>query len=105
MIAGGYINLSTLRRGMHIYIRTFGCAHNQADSEMMAGLLEEAGHELVESPEKAEQYKPHMKYMFDEILQRGTNSDGIIVRNLQEAAGHFAVRPNPTSQCPRQAPK
>ena len=39
------------------------------------------------SPEKAEQYKPHMKYMFDEILQRGTNSDGIIVRNLQGAAG------------------
>ncbi|MBR9703355.1 tRNA (N(6)-L-threonylcarbamoyladenosine(37)-C(2))-methylthiotransferase [Candidatus Woesearchaeota archaeon] len=39
---------------MHIYIRTFGCAHNQADSEMMAGLLEEAGHELVESPEEAD---------------------------------------------------
>jgi hypothetical protein len=39
------------------------------------------------SPEKAEQYKPHMKYMFDEILQRGTNSDGIIVRNLQESVG------------------
>lgn len=39
------------------------------------------------SPEKAEQYKPHMQYMFDEILRRGRNSDGIIIRNLQDAAG------------------
>jgi len=39
------------------------------------------------SPEKAEQYKPHMEYMFDEILRRGTNSDGIIVRNLHNSAG------------------
>ena len=39
------------------------------------------------SPEKAEQYKPHMQYMFDEILLRGTNSDGIIISNLQDAAG------------------
>ncbi|MBR9703027.1 tRNA (N(6)-L-threonylcarbamoyladenosine(37)-C(2))-methylthiotransferase [Candidatus Woesearchaeota archaeon] len=39
---------------MLIYIRTFGCAHNQADSEMMAGLLEEAGHELVASQKDAE---------------------------------------------------
>ena len=39
------------------------------------------------SPEKAAQYKPHMQYMFDEILSRGTNSDGIIVRNLQNTAG------------------
>ncbi len=38
-------------------------------------------------PEKCEQYKPHMQYMFDEILRRGTNSDGIIIRNLQDAAG------------------
>lgn len=39
------------------------------------------------APEKARQYKPHMEYMFDEILERGTNSDGIIVRNLHDSAG------------------
>jgi hypothetical protein len=39
------------------------------------------------SKEKAQKYKPHMQYMFDEILQRGTNSDGIIIRNLQPTAG------------------
>ncbi|MHC4743789.1 MAG: hypothetical protein ACYS8Z_17880 [Planctomycetota bacterium] len=39
------------------------------------------------SPKKAEQYKPHLEYMFDEILRRGTNSDGIIVRNLHNTTG------------------
>ncbi len=37
--------------------------------------------------EKCRQYTPHMQYMFDEILRRGTNSDGIIVGTLQETAG------------------
>ncbi len=39
---------------MKIFIRTFGCAHNQADSEMMAGQLEEAGHHLVTKEEEAD---------------------------------------------------
>ena len=38
-------------------------------------------------PQKCEQYKPHMQYMFDEILQRGTNSDGIIIGSLQDTEG------------------
>ncbi|NOX54945.1 MAG: hypothetical protein GXP27_11025, partial [Planctomycetes bacterium] len=38
-------------------------------------------------PEKAEQYRPHLEYMFDEILRRGTNSDGIIIGMLQKTAG------------------
>ncbi len=38
-------------------------------------------------PEKCKQYKPHLEYMFDEILRRGTNSDGIIVGTLQPTAG------------------
>ncbi len=32
---------------MRIFIRTFGCTLNQSDSEAMAGILLEAGHELV----------------------------------------------------------
>ena len=38
-------------------------------------------------PEKCRQYKPHMEYMFDEILRRGTNSDGVIIRSLQPTPG------------------
>lgn len=37
-----------------IYIRTFGCTANQADSEVMAGLLARAGYELVSSPKDAD---------------------------------------------------
>ena len=32
---------------MKVYIETYGCAANQAESEIMAGLLREAGHEIV----------------------------------------------------------
>jgi hypothetical protein len=43
--------------------------------------------DMTATPAKAEQYKPHMQTMFDEILRRGTNSDGIIIRNLQPTTG------------------
>lgn len=39
------------------------------------------------SPKKFEEYKPHLEHMFDEILRRGTNSDGVIVASLQETEG------------------
>lgn len=39
------------------------------------------------SPEKCRQYKPHMERMFDEILRRATNSDGVIIRSLQSTPG------------------
>ena len=39
------------------------------------------------SPEKAAEYQPHLKHMFDEILRRGTNSDGIIIGAIQDQPG------------------
>lgn len=39
---------------MRIFIRTFGCTLNQSDSEAMAGVLLEAGHELVDSVKDSE---------------------------------------------------
>ncbi len=39
---------------MRIYIKTFGCAANQADSEIIAGLLVKAGYELTDSAEDAD---------------------------------------------------
>ena len=38
-------------------------------------------------PEKNQQYQPHMEYLFDEILRRGTNSDGVIIGVLQDTPG------------------
>ena len=44
-------------------------------------------------PKKLKQYKPHMEYMFDEILKRGTNSHGLIIGSLQKTPGpHDRVR-------------
>lgn len=39
---------------MKIYIETLGCAKNAADSEMAAGILEDAGHTIVKNPTDAE---------------------------------------------------
>jgi rhamnogalacturonyl hydrolase YesR len=38
-------------------------------------------------PEKAKQYQPHLEFMFDQILKRGTNSDGVIIGSLQDKEG------------------
>jgi len=39
---------------MKIHIMTFGCSANQNDSEIMAGLLENAGHDIVKDIKKSE---------------------------------------------------
>src|SRR3989338_4726743 len=39
---------------MKTYIITFGCSANQNDSEIMAGLLENAGHDIVKDIKKSE---------------------------------------------------
>ena len=38
-------------------------------------------------PEKFKEYAPHYRYMCDEIIRRGTNSDGIIIGKLQDEPG------------------
>lgn len=37
-----------------IFVRTFGCAHNQSDSEYMSGLLQSYGYQMVEDESKAD---------------------------------------------------
>ena len=37
-----------------VYIKTWGCTHNNSDSEYMAGLLDENGYQLVEDPSAAD---------------------------------------------------
>src|SRR5262245_37759451 len=38
----------------HVFLETYGCQMNVADSELMAGVLERAGMSLVERPEDAD---------------------------------------------------
>ncbi|MGE0761340.1 MAG: hypothetical protein AB7O38_30280, partial [Pirellulaceae bacterium] len=79
-------------------------AHRLADSYLLPGKfvpsrLSDHGCEIVgglgllfavdktAQPEKYREYKRHLEYMFDEILLRGRNSDGLIVGDLQESPG------------------
>lgn len=47
-------NLSQIPGTQTIYIKTFGCSHNQSDSEYMAGQLSAFGYSLSDSPEEAD---------------------------------------------------
>ena len=79
-------------------------AHRLADSYLLPGKfvptrLSDHGCEIIGGlgllfavdstacPKKCKEYKPHLEHMFDEILRRGTNSDGIIVASLQPTPG------------------
>jgi MiaB-like tRNA modifying enzyme len=39
---------------MRVYVETYGCTANRVDAEIMMGLAEAAGHEIVETPESAD---------------------------------------------------
>jgi len=41
-------------KAMKVYVETYGCAANQADSHLMQELLSEAGHSLVSTPMEAD---------------------------------------------------
>ncbi len=61
-------------------LRDHGC-------EIIGGLGLLLGVESVHNPDKAKQYLPHIKYLCDEILKRGTNPDGIMYNTLGRKSG------------------
>jgi hypothetical protein len=56
-------------------LRDHGC-------EIIGGLGLLLGVESVHNPAKAKEYLPHMKKMLDTVLEKGTNSDGIMYDSL-----------------------
>jgi len=58
---------------MKIYIETFGCTFNQADSQIIVGLLEETGGEVVISPEDADVIILNTCYVKQPTEQKITN--------------------------------
>ena len=40
--------------GRHVYVQTFGCQQNEADSELLAGLASYMGYEPTDDPDKAD---------------------------------------------------
>ena len=61
---------------MKIYMETFGCTFNQADSQIMAGLLEETGGKIVKSPEEADVIIINTCYVKQPTEQKITNRIG-----------------------------
>ena len=69
---------------MNIYIETFGCTFNQADSQIMAGLLMEHGNKLVNKPEDASVILINTCYVKQPTEQKVVNR----IINLQEKFPH-----------------
>ena len=61
-------------------LRDHGC-------EIIGGLGLLLGVESGHNPAKAKEYLPHMKKMFDAILEKGTNPDGIMYNTLGRKSG------------------
>ncbi|KAL5558273.1 hypothetical protein UlMin_034484 [Ulmus minor] len=64
-----------------IYIKTFGCSHNQSDSEYMAGQLSAFGYSLSDNPEEADLWlintctvKSPSQSAMDTLITKGKNA-------------------------------
>ncbi|PON85053.1 MiaB-like tRNA modifying enzyme, archaeal-type [Trema orientale] len=90
-----------------IYIKTFGCSHNQSDSEYMAGQLSAFGYSLSENPEEADLWlintctvKSPSQSAMDTIITKGKSAKKPLVvagcvpqgsRDLKELEGVSVV--------------
>ncbi|KAJ8769904.1 hypothetical protein K2173_008986 [Erythroxylum novogranatense] len=86
-----------------IYIKTFGCSHNQSDSEYMAGQLSSFGYALSDNPEEADLWlintctvKSPSQSAMDTLITKGKSAKKPLVvagcvpqgsRNLKELEG------------------
>lgn len=90
-----------------IYIKTFGCSHNQSDSEYMAGQLSAFGYSLSDNPDEADLWlintctvKSPSQSAMDTIITKGKNAKKPLVvagcvpqgsRDLKELEGVSVV--------------
>ena len=72
------------------YLKPGGFVPNKLSDhgcEIVGGLGLLLAVDSTANPEKFEEYRPAISYMCDEIVRRGTNSDGIIIADLQDEPG------------------
>lgn len=69
---------------MKVYIETYGCSSNFSDSEIMAGLLEQAGHKIVDSEEKSDLIILNSCYVKDPTEKK-------IKKRLEELKNRYLV--------------
>ncbi|KAL7677413.1 hypothetical protein ACOME3_003652 [Neoechinorhynchus agilis] len=76
-----------IEENIKIYVRTWGCSHNSSDTEMMMGLLNQAGFRLTQSnPSDAKVWllnsctaKTPSEDQFRNLVNRGLRSNKIII--------------------------
>ncbi|MCH7224967.1 hypothetical protein [Haloferula sp. A504] len=64
-------------------LRDHGC-------EIIGGLGLLFAVETIHNPEKAKEYRPHLRKMLDEILARGINEDGLMFNALDQKKGQLS---------------
>ena len=69
---------------MKVYINTFGCTFNQADSQIMAGLLKENNGSLTDSPEDADVIILNTCYVKHPTEQKVINNIQKIIKQFPE---------------------
>lgn len=99
-----HINPSPLIPGTQtIFVKTFGCSHNQSDSEYMSGQLSAFGYALTDSPEEADLWlintctvKAPSQSAMETLISKGKNAKKSLViagcvpqgsRDLKELQG------------------
>ena len=80
-----HVHTGLSRRALaRVYVEVYGCSANQADAEIASGLLAEAGHTLVETPEDAD-----VSVILTCVVK--TPTERKIVRRLGELRGRKIV--------------
>jgi len=77
---------------MKVYINTFGCTFNQADSQIMAGLLKQNNGSLTESPENADVIIMNTCYVKHPTEQK-------VINNIQRIKKQFPEKKLIISGC------
>src|SRR5260370_210358 len=73
---------------MKVHFTTLGCPKNQVDSELMLGLLTEAGHEIAAAPEGADCLVVNTCAFIDRAREESVNS----IRELAHLKAHGRAR-------------
>ena len=73
---------------MKVHLTTLGCPKNQVDSELMLGMLAQAGHEIADAPEAAECLVVNTCAFIDRAREESVNT----ILELAQLKGRGRVR-------------
>ncbi len=92
---------------MKVHFTTLGCPKNQVDSELMLGMLTQAGHEIAERPEAAECLVVNPCAFIDRARQESVNTILALAQLKERGPARALIVPGrspPGPRPPRGAP-